>query len=172
MTTLSVEQFDRMVAAIRRSLWRWEAQPDYHEPEEAEPFARWQAGQPDDLTWLAGWHDQLRAATRAGRRYQRVRRLTEPVTPYLAWGLTIAPSNVAAGEQIRVLTDDQAVTLGLPAYDFVILDDQAVVRMEFGPAGFTGAELLDPAERDQHRAWRDAAWHHAITIHAYASRSP
>lgn len=167
MTRLSVDEFDRMVGTVERSLWRWEAQPAYHEPDEAEPFARWQAGEPDDLGWLAGWFDQIREATRAGRHYQRVRRLTEPLTSYLAWSMTIAPFNVAAGEDIRVLTETQAVQLDLPTYDFVIIDDQAVVRMEFGPKGFSGADLLDPTELVQHRRWRDLAWHHAMTVDAY-----
>jgi hypothetical protein len=172
MTALSVEEFDRLVASIQHSLWRWEAQPAYYEPEEAEPLARWQAGESDDLAWLAAWHEQLRAATQAGKVYQRVRRLTEPLTAYLAWGLTIAPSNVAAGEDIRLLTERQAARLGMPRYDFVIIDDRVAALMKFSRHGFAGAELLDAADLVRHRAWRDAAWDHAVTVDAYAARSP
>jgi hypothetical protein len=173
MTEISVAEFDRLIGTVGHSLWRWEAQPAYHEPDEAEPFARWLAGESDDLAWLSGWLDHIRSATRAGRQYQRVRRLAEPLTDYLRWSLSVAPSNVAAGEDIRLLNEHQAATLGLPDYDFVIVDDRAVARMKFGDGGFLGAVLVDdPAAVARHRVWRDLAWHDAITLSTYLPRSP
>jgi hypothetical protein len=173
MTAISVDEFDHLIGTVKHSLWRWEAQPAYHEPDEAEPFARWLAGEPDDLAWLSGWLDQVRTASSAGRRYERVRRLTEPPTDYLRWSLSVAPANIAAGEDVRLLTEHRATALGLPTYDYVIVDDRVVARMEFGDTGFVGARLVDdPATVARHRTWRDLAWHDAITLSANSPRSP
>lgn len=172
MPALSIDQFDKLITSAR-TLWRWEAQPEYNEPDENEPFVRWLAGEPDDLSWLAGWLDHIRAATSEGRRYERVRCLVEPPTTYQTWSLAVAAANIDAGEDIRILSEGQASELGLPKYDFVIVDDQTVARMQFGPNGFTGAELIDnDGAVARHREWRDLAWQHAITVSSYTSRSP
>lgn len=173
MERLSVEEFDRLFTGFTRSLWRWECQPEYHEPEEVDPFARWKAGEPDDLAWLTGWCDQVREATRAGRRFERVRVLADPPTDYQTWLLAIAPMNIEAGEDIRQLEERRAADLGLPDYDFVIVDDEVAARMHFADTGFIGAEMItDAATVAEHRAWRDLAWRHAITFNAYTSRGP
>lgn len=173
MSTLSRDGYFAMLAGVEHSLQRWEAQPAYHEPSEAEPFARWRAGErDDDLSWLAGWHKLLREATGDGRRFSRVRRLTDPLTPYLEWGMAVIPSNAEAGEVIRLLDEHVAARLGLPEYDFVIVDDRQAARLVFSTQGLIGAELMDPTELDQHRRWWSDAWDHAETINTYASRSP
>ena len=172
MTPVPVGEFDELISGAH-SLWRWEAQPAYHEPDEAEPFARWQRGEQDDFVWFQGWLDHLRTATADGRRYERVRRLAEPPTDYQRWSLTVAALNVDAGEDVRLLDASRADELGLPTYDFVIIDDLDVLRMEFGPDGFAGAERIDDQDAiAQHRTWRAAAWEHATTFIAYTSRSP
>ena len=173
MALASVDEFDKLFTSFERRFWRWEAQPAYHEPEEAEPFARWSNGQADDLAWMTGWFDLVRAATADGKRFERVRRLIEPPTDYLAWEMTIQPANIAAGEDIRLIGDRDACSLGLPNYDFVLVDDRLVAKMHFDDRGFRGAELFtDTPTVNAHRAWRDLAWHYAATFSEYASRSP
>ncbi|PRX48695.1 hypothetical protein B0I33_104513 [Prauserella shujinwangii] len=168
---VSVEQFDQLYTDFERSVWRWEAQPAYHEPGEAEPFRRWQAGEPDDLAWLADWLDILRAATAAGRSFQRVRLCHEPPTEYQRWGLTIVPANIDAGEDVRIMTESRARELGMPDYDFCLFDDRTVARMHFGGHGMTGAEIItEPDAVAQHRRWRDLAQEHAVTLEAYLAK--
>lgn len=175
MARLSVEQFDQLYAAFEHSVWRWEAQPEYHEPGEAEPFRRWQAGEPDDLAWLADWLATLRSAAAAGRTFARARLYREPPTDYQRWGLEIARANVAAGEDVRIVSEHAARPLELPGYDFCIFDDRLLARMHFGEHGFIGADATeDPAELARHRAYRADAWHHALTLEQYraAQASP
>jgi hypothetical protein len=173
MGLLTVEEFDRLSTTFEDRFWRWEAQSAYHEPEEAEPLARWQAGEADDLGWMAGWFDLLGEATRAGKRFERVRKLVDPPTDYLRWEMTIHPANIAAGEDIRLISEHEADALELPAYDFVLVDDRLVAKMCFGERGFVGAEVFTDAPTvDSHRTWRDLAWHHAASFTEYASRSP
>lgn len=172
MTPVPVEEFDELITEAH-TLWRWEAQPAYHEPEEAEPFARWQRHEPDDFAWFQGWLAHLRTATANGRQYARVRRLAEPPTDYQRWSLTVAARNVEAGEDVRLLSASKADEFGLPSYDFVIIDDLDVLRMRFGPNGFVGAERIDDQHAiARHRIWRTVAWEHATTFTAYTSRSP
>jgi hypothetical protein len=165
---VSVEYFDQLYTHFENSVWRWEAQPTYHEPGEAEPFRRWQAGVPDDLAWLTDWLDTLRSATAAGRRFQRVRLHHEPPTDYQRWGMTIVPANIHAGEDVRILTETRARELGMPGYDFCLFDDRTVAWMHFSDHGMKGAEIItDPDAVDRHRAWRDAAQQHAASLESY-----
>lgn len=165
---LSVNEFDQLFATFTRSAWRWESQAVYHEPSEVEPWQRWRDGLADDLEWLRPWLDDIRAATRAGKRFERVRMFTKPLTEYLRWQLDVTPANSAAGEDIRWLAEDRARQLDLPEYDFWLFDDQTVARMHFSDTGMTGAEIFtDSATVARHRAWRDVAWQHAIPFDEY-----
>lgn len=168
---ITVDQFDRLYETFEHTVWRWEAQPSYHEPGEAEPFRRWLAGEPDDMTWLAEWLESVRVACDAGRRFDRVRVVHDPPTDYQRWGFDVAPANIAAGEDIRVLPVAVARDLGMPEYDFCFLDDRVVARMHFGSEGMTGAELIEETgEVERHRAWRDAAWQHAVPFDEHRVR--
>ncbi|GAB3437555.1 DUF6879 family protein [Actinophytocola sediminis] len=166
---VTVGQFDELYATFTRSVFRWEAQPAYYEPEEAEPFQLWrETGEPTDLAYLADWLATVRAAVDHGKRFERVRVHQTPPTTYQRWATEIATANAAAGENIRVMAEADARRLELPAYDFCIFDDRLVARMEFGESGMTGAVLADDAaELACHRTWRDEAWQHAIPFQDY-----
>ncbi|MFI9381859.1 DUF6879 family protein [Kutzneria sp. NPDC052558] len=167
------EEFDALFAAFRRTAWRWEAQASYHEPYELGPLERWRRGEPDDLAWMADWLGGIRAATDAGRLFQRVRLYTEPPTEYLRWQENITPANVEAGEDIRIVTADQAAELELPGHDFWLFDDDHLVRMHFDASGFVGGEMItEPGTVAQHRAWRDIAWTHAVPYWQYRETHP
>ncbi|MQA07249.1 MAG: hypothetical protein GEU98_01630 [Pseudonocardiaceae bacterium] len=165
---ITVDQFDQLYETFERTAWRWETQPAYHEPSEAEPFRRWRAGEPDDLEWLTGWLETLRAAHAAGRQFQRVRVHHDPLTVYQRWGLDVITANVAAGEDIRVLPIGKARELGVPGEDFCLFDDRSVALMFFGNEGMSGAELItEAAEVARYRQWSQSAWQHAIPFYQY-----
>ena len=161
-------EFECLFATFGHTAWRWEAQASYHEPYELEPLRRWRRGEPDDLMWMVDWLDDIRAATAAGRLFQRVRLYPEPPTEYLRWQETVTPANVDAGEDIRIIGRDRAEELGLPAHDFWLFDDATLVRMHFDASGFVGGEMItDPGTVAQHRTWRDIAWTHAVPYRQY-----
>jgi hypothetical protein len=155
------DEFAALFRGFQRSAWRWECQGTYHEPSEREPFRRWQAGDPDP-TYLDGWAATVRGFRAAGKTFQRVRMVTEPPTEYLRWMFEVTSKNVAAGEDIRWITESDAVALGAPRHDFYVFDDERVAIMSFDTNGVAGAEVTDdPATLAQHRRWRDLVWSRA-----------
>lgn len=161
------DDFAALFRTFRRSAWRWEAQGVYHQPDEAEAWQRWRAGVPveNDLDWLQPWLDEVRAATRAGKRFQRVRLLTDPLTEYLRWQDDVTPLNIAAGEEIRQLSAAMAADLDLPEHDFWLFDDEWLAVLHFLPDGLDGAEIItEAATVTRYRTLRDTAWDHAVSF--------
>src|SRR5882724_9711205 len=125
------EGFAELFATIKRSSWRWECQGYYRVDDEA--VQRWLDGEPTvDGTEYQEWRHYIRGLNEAGIPFQRARMLTEPLNDYLRWMLaTTTQHNVAAGEDIRWLSENLARQLEMPGYDFFLFDDDRVVIMEF-----------------------------------------
>lgn len=70
------------------------------------------------------WRENVRTQTAQGKRFERVRLVDEPPSQGQEFLLASAPSNVAAGEDIRNLTRAQARELRLPDYDFWLFDSK------------------------------------------------
>ncbi|MEO6087247.1 MAG: DUF6879 family protein [Umezawaea sp.] len=167
---VSGQDFADLFRCFSRSAWRWEAQGTYRQSDEAEPWQRWREGGSvaDDLDWLRAWLDDVRAATSGGRRFQRVRMMTEPPSEYLRWQMEVTPANIKAGEEIRLLPETEARTLCLPADDFWLFDDEKVAVLHFASSGLRGAEIItDPDMVARYRSWRDLAWRHAVAFADY-----
>lgn len=148
--------------SFRRSAWRWECQGTYREPGEREPFRLWRKGRRDD-SFLDGWLAKVRGWCAQGKTFRRVRMVTEPPTEYLRWMFEVTDLNVAAGEDIRWISETDARRLGMPGHDFYLLDDERVVIMHFGDDGLAGAEVTsDPAVLAEHQRWRDRVWPVAV----------
>lgn len=169
------EPFADLFATWQTSVFRWECQGQYHEPEEDEPFERWRRGIGDN-EWIQPWAAQIRTWRRAGKTFNRVRMLTEPLTEYLRWMLDVTSVNVDAGEDIRWIGERTAREMGAPTYDFYLFDNARVVILHFDERGVSGADLIDDADVvREHQAWRDRVWPMAIPHHEYISqhqRSP
>lgn len=155
------QDFADLFTSFTRSAWRFETQLTYAEDYEQAELRRFLAGESLDVSYLAEWLDMVRAATDMGKRFGRVRVVTKPLTDYLRFELAVAPHNVAAGEEIRLLAQERARDLGLPGHDFWLFDDERLAVMHFEESSFVGAEIVtDPEAVRRHRAWRDLAWHH------------
>jgi hypothetical protein len=164
------EGFADLFRQFSRSAWRWEAQGIYRQPDEVEPWQRWRDGVPvaTDRDWLAPWLDMVRTATKAGKRFERVRKITDPITEYLRWQMDVTPANIDAGEDIRLMSEAEANRLGLPAEDFWLFDDEQVAVLHFGPSDLDGAEIItDPATVARYQTWREVAWRQAVTFEQY-----
>lgn len=169
---ISVGECMDLYRTARTSVWRWEQMSAYSVPDEVEPMRRWRAGESDDLAWLQGWLDQVREAVSAGVAFHRVRRVDVPPTDYQRWVNSIAWANTAAGELIRYLSGTPT-ELGMPSYDFLLIDDTYVAEMDFSGGSLRSAILHDDiAVVERHRAWRDWAWDHASPAYEVDQRSP
>ncbi|MCE7001638.1 hypothetical protein LWC34_02100 [Kibdelosporangium philippinense] len=159
---LSRQEFQGLFASDWSSAWRWECQGTYHEPQEQEPLRRFLAGEADDHAWFA-WPKRVRAWVSTGRKIGRVRMLTDPLTDYLRFELSITPPALDAGEDIRFLHHARAAELGAPDKDFWMFDDNTVVLMTFDDHGVSGAELITDATSVRPYAdWQDVATREAV----------
>ncbi|RZT12901.1 hypothetical protein EV649_7270 [Kribbella sp. VKM Ac-2569] len=160
-----------LLNSFEHTAFRLEVRDRYDEPDEAEPLARYLAGDRDAPAWMGEWLDLVHDATAAGRRFARVRVVTIPLTDYSRFGLWCSEFTTEAGEDIRYLPRDQA-DADVPRHDYWLFDSRILVRMEFDDNdAFLGTELIsDPAEIVQHNYWRDAAWHRAVRRDDFASQ--
>lgn len=162
MTALiSGARFDELFRTFHSTAFRLETQGVYREASEEEPLRRFVEGEPPDDSWIKSWTDNVRRATAEGRRFQRVRIVTEPLTTYLRFELDLALRvNLPAGEEIRYLSRSEADELGLPGNtDFWMFDDTRAGVMHFGDRGMLGLEMI--ARNDiieQYRIWKEVAW--------------
>jgi hypothetical protein len=156
---------DEQFQGFTTSSWRWECQGDY--AIDAAAMQRWRAGLPTDMSRKEPWLRTIRETVGAGKTFDRVRMLTEPITEYLRWLLEQTQSNVDAGEDIRWVQQSVASELGMPDYDFYLFDDARVAIMRFGEDKLLAElEVLDdPDIVARHREFRDAVWPRA-TPHA------
>jgi len=140
-------------------------------------FARWLDGHLPELDPDMPWKRMVRAATAEGRQFARVRIVSEPWSDYTRYALWQSLQNIAAGEDIRYLSRQQAEAVGLPPalreHDYWLFDSRLLVVMHYDDAtdGLRHCEILDdPAVIVQHNYWRDAAWHYALPRDEYVRR--
>lgn len=159
------EEFDQLFREFASTAFRLENQGIYREPHEVKPLQRFLSGDPPEDDWIRPWTDNVRRAASEGRRFRRVRVLTEPLTDYLRFEMDLAlRENIPAGEDIRALWPEKAAALDLPENtDYWMFDDKQVALMHFGDHGMIGAEILtDPDTVEKYRQWRDDAWSAAV----------
>jgi hypothetical protein len=99
-----------------------------------------------------------------GVQFERARRLTEPLTEYLRMQLDFTSMNIEAGEDVRWVTPANAAEMGMPDYDYYLVDDDVLAVLDFDTAGqFTGARTSTAREVvARHIGWRDLIWPHAL----------
>jgi len=157
---------DRLAALLddaRVRIWRWECRGDYSSVD-ADLLRRWRAGLDRDPDEDRSWVEYVQGLRRRGVRFERVRRLTEPLSEYLRMQLDFTYMNIDAGEDVRWVTPAAAAEVDMPDHDFYVLDDDMVAVVDFDAAGlFAGARVSGAAEVvERHGVWRDLIWPHAI----------
>lgn len=157
---------------FRHTAWRLETRRGYASDRSNPKWARWQAGEDIAQDPANAWRENVTEQTAAGKRFERVRLVDEPLTDGQRFLLASAPSNIAAGEDIRHLTRAQAEQLRLPDYDFWLFDSKVLARLAFDEDDTTLGVYVteDPAEVLAACQARDAAWHHAVPAQEFARR--
>ncbi|MGH9656906.1 MAG: DUF6879 family protein [Bryobacteraceae bacterium] len=154
-------EFGELFARFTDSAFRLETLENYREPHERDAIRRFVTGRPPDDSWAGDYVRLLRRLQAGGRRIERVRVLSRPLTTYQRFVMDLAARcTVPAGEDLRVLDQSHAETIGLSlGTDFWLFDDRLAALMHFEGGAFTGAELIDDsAEIGRLRALRQIAW--------------
>ena len=157
---------------FRHTAWRLETRRGYASDRKSPLWPRFQAGEDVANEPANAWRQNVAEQTAVGKRFERVRLFDNPPTQGQEFLLVRAPSNVAAGEDIRYLARDQAREQRLPDYDFWLFDSKIVVRFAFDDEDTTLGVYVteDPAEVLAACQARDAAWHHAARTEEFARR--
>ncbi|MFD5818118.1 DUF6879 family protein [Streptomyces sp. NPDC127038] len=157
---------------FEHTAWRLETRRGYATDRNSETWARWQAGEDVALEPPDGWRRNVAEQTALGKRFGRVRIIDQPLTEGQKFLLARAPSNVAAGDEVRYLTRTDADRLGLPDFDFWLLDSRTLLRFVFDEQDTTLGVTVSQEPTDVLAACqaRDAAWHHAIRTAEFARR--
>ncbi|WP_255495192.1 DUF6879 family protein [Nocardia sp. GTS18] len=117
--------WESLFAECGREAFHLETLDAYSVASESEPLRRFLAGEPPDNTWFDPWRSLVRYTTRRGVAIRRVRVLTEPVSDYHRWILTLNPESIEAGEDIRYLPRHNAGEPPLTE-DYWLLDSSRV----------------------------------------------
>jgi len=159
ITSVDSEEFDALFTTFKQSAFRLETLQVYA------------ANEDDVRAVLSGetrpanpmgekWDARIRADRVAGKAWQRVHVIEEPLTDYMRYEMTVYVENVTAGEDVRVIPVRRGDwPPSVPRHDWWLFDDTDLWLMSYDPTGALLAveQVEDLAEVDQHRRWRDAA---------------
>lgn len=109
MNTLTIDEFfgvfDRFAASpTSTTVFRWEGLQEYDVDYDDPSYAAWRQGteRPERSVRTDPWLARIAASTLAGKRWTRVRYVTEPLTEYTAWELVAHGEAQAVGERILI----------------------------------------------------------------------
>ena len=103
--------------------------------DELEEFQRWCNGDrtpPTEYEWLSPWLARIAQWRTEGKTFTRVRVLANPPTEYQRWLLWGTPWMSGAGEDIFYMSDADAVSCALPAWQWCMFDEARVIEMDSG----------------------------------------
>ncbi|WP_338064369.1 DUF6879 family protein [Thermoactinospora rubra] len=170
MPLVTGDEFDALFSSFTASAFRLETRERYHlAKDEEEPLRRFLAGEPDDLAWMQGWFDLMRAHAKHGRTVRRVRVVSYPFSDYTRFSMHVARHSIRAGDLIHYLDRREAERLGLPQTDWWLFDDERLALLHLDDDDVLhGAEIItDPAVVGRHRVWRDIAWEHSTPLEEF-----
>jgi hypothetical protein len=176
MTVVSGAEFFALFQGFTRSARRLESRSHTHIEEEQPRLRAFLAGElPETCEWEAtAWTEMVARQTAAGRPFQRVRVMDEPMSDYNRYLLYRTPYNLGAGEDIRYLGRDRANALDLPDHDFWVFDSEVVCLLRFTADGRPiGHDVIaDPGLAARHEEWIFRAFGAATPYEQYVEADP
>ncbi|MEV5649548.1 DUF6879 family protein [Nocardia sp. NPDC052254] len=155
---------------LQRSAFHLEVRDSYSEASENNRLRAFLAGEPAPDEPPVPWHALMRETTSRHVTVSRVRVVTEPLSGYHRWLLSITGRNIESGEDIRYLPRHLAGVV--PPDDWWLFDDERVVfnlaDTDGKPAG--AAVTTDPGIVDYAMSVRDRLWKLATPYAEYVGR--
>lgn len=172
MTRISHEEYRELIRSFKREALHLEMRDAYGTEAELPHLRKWLAGEPDDTEWLQWWCDLIRASTQAGKVFRRARIVSEPVTEYQKWALTLSHLFVESGEDIRWIPRSRVSTVALPGNDFWLFDDEVAVFLHFAGNGLVvdRQSTTDPDAIQLCRSAFEAVWKLSIPDSEYRAK--
>jgi hypothetical protein len=167
----ATEYMDLM--AFKRTSFRFQMLQTYGVSSEKKAFQEFRKtgvyDVPSDNPRLIRQRGQLTG----GRVLQRVQLVVLPLSDYIRFSFVYFNHFARAGEDIRIIDTSKASIDGLPDYDFVLLDDELVIKLSH--SGKDGSvieqKVLANADIAEFRAYRDRALDVAIPFADYAAQA-
>lgn len=157
MPVLAADEFLRLFDNFTESARRLESRSHTHIDEEQPRFRAFLGGElPERCEWVpTEWTAMASRQTAAGRPFQRVRVMSQPLSDYNRYLIYRTPYNLGAGEDIRYLDRSRANELDLPDHDFWVFDSAIVCFLRFTGDGRLIAydTVTDPAIVARHEEW-------------------
>lgn len=142
MTDLKYDEFYDLFEQVEHTVFQLEARESYAGVA-AKPFRQFLAGNLDKVCDSRDpWLQRVRDQTAAGIRYMRVRIISEPWSDYTRFGLWECGTSVEAGEDLRYMRRDQAISLGLLQHDFRLFDSRTLVVLHYDDATLPRDEYI------------------------------
>lgn len=168
---LTDEQFDELFDHVTVSAFRLESRATYHVEAEQGRLAQYRAGIVPRTRPDYPWRDYVAAETQAGKSFERVHVVRQPLSEYVKFQCEYSYRHtVAAGEDVRILDTSLVDNPGLPNEDFWLFDDETVVRLVFHPDDRFDKAVLISDRLDEYRAYRQAALAASTAFTTYWSR--
>jgi hypothetical protein len=148
---------------FQHTAFRLETLPHYSIPEEADMLAAFSRGEPVRLPDNHPWPELVRRHVRVGKVMQRVRVVSQPLANYERFELSLYPRSVAAGEHIRITTENPG------AGDYWLFDDHTAIVIHYDAGGgFVGTEQANDVVT--YRRIRDLALANSVPLADFSER--
>lgn len=170
---MTFEEFSKLFDEFQETAFRLETLPTYSVEEEEDEVKRFLAGEPLPADPNAEWCDRIRKAGEQGRKFEKVRLLPEPLTPYVRFEIDWCyPYSADAGEEIWVLTDETPTAVRTTANeDFWMFDDEKVAILRYDSDGhFEAVEAVDSADVPRYVGLRDHVREHSIPLRSWLAK--
>ncbi|MFC8724296.1 DUF6879 family protein [Streptomyces bacillaris] len=160
MPLVPFEEITHLFTSFEHTAFRLETRRGYATDRAGDRYKAFMRGVDPQPVLDNPWNTNVREKAAQGARFSRVRIVDDPPTDGQRFLMASASSNLAAGEDIRVLSRFVAQSVELPDYDFWLFDSRLVARFHIDETDTTvGVEVTeDPAEVLAACRARDAAW--------------
>ncbi|WP_285742923.1 DUF6879 family protein [Lentzea sp. NBRC 105346] len=162
---------DEYVGRIDAAKWcfRLQVHPVYTVDYEQPEFRRYLETGTREIDPDSPWFGRIRRLVAAGGGFQRVYVIEPPLTDYQRYVFLSYHHYAQAGEDLRILDVSRTGNLGLPDYDFSLLDDEAVIKLYYSSDNGTPLEreLLPDTALAQHRRYKELALNHSVPFLTY-----
>lgn len=159
--------------SFKRTSFRLQMLQKYDIRSERAAFEKFKADGILDVPSDDPRRERQRQLLSGGRVLQRVQVVTPPISDYLRFSFAYFRHFAEAGEDIRILDISRVPECGLPEHDFLILDDEVVIKLRHTAADgrVIGRDALLDVDIAPFRAYRDRALAEAIPFAEYEART-